>query len=113
MSCEAHEYVDLYLNNDHTLLIDNLQGYLNGTLSQLNTATADFQIYDMDDVLIVGASGSLTPVGSGGDYKVHVDKTIANLLTKGNEYRIAVSGVQSGADFEFNLYVRVKRRGDS
>lgn len=112
MSCDALcEFTDVYINNDHTLSIDNLRGIIAGVATQLNTATVTYQVYDLDGTLIVGASGSLTAVGTGGDYTEEVDKVKINLLSVGGEYNITISGSQSGADFEFNIPIRVKKRG--
>lgn len=108
MACNNDcDVTDVYLNNDHVLTLDNLQ--YNGT-SQ-NTSTVTFQIYDCDGTAVSGANGTLTAVGSGGDYTVTIDKATINLLIEGQEYYIRITGVESGVDFEFNLLIRVKRRG--
>jgi hypothetical protein len=110
MSCDVCEFVDVYFNNDHTLLLEDLE--VNDSL--LNNATVTFQIYDMEDTAVTGATGSLTLNGTGsGDYVATIDKTIIALLTAGEEYRLAVTGSESGNDFEFNLYIRAKRRGST
>lgn len=111
MSCDVCEFTDVYLNNDHTIEIDNLRGLIAGVSTQLNAATITYQIYDMDDTLIVGANGVLTAVGTGGDYREDVDKAKINLLDVGGEYNVTIVGSQSGADFEFNIPIRVKKRG--
>lgn len=111
MSCDVCEYTDAYLNNDHVIEIDNLRGLIAGVSTQLNSAAITYQIYDMDNTAIAGASGSVTAVGSGGDYREDIDKTIMNLLEEGHEYDIRITGSQSGADFEFNIPILVKKRG--
>lgn len=111
MSCPSDcDIVDVYYNNDHSLTLSDLEA----DDTPLNAATVTYQIYDTDDEAIDGATGTLTLNGTaGGDYQVTIDKTTINLLTVGQEYRIQVSGVENTADFEFNLYIRVKRRGAS
>lgn len=111
MSCDVCEFTDVYLNNDHTLSIDDLRGIISGVSTQLDTAIVTYQVYDLDGTLIVGANGTIAPIGTGGDYTEEVDKTKINLLSLGGEYNITISGSQSGADFEFNIPIRVKKRG--
>lgn len=111
MSCPSDcDITDVYYNNDHSLTLSDLTA--DGTY--LNAATVTYQIYDLDNTAVTSATGTLTLNGTaGGDYQVTIDKTIINLLTVGQEYRIQVSGTEDTADFEFNLYIRVKRRGAS
>lgn len=108
MSCECSGSV-IYKNNDHLIELTDLT--VNGVA--LSGASPTFQIYDSDDTEVSGASGTLTEVGTSGDYSAELDTTITQLLTKGEEYRICVSGSHNGADFEFNLTVTIERRGAS
>ena len=98
----------IYFSNDHLLRLSGLTA--NG--DTLDLATIDYQFYDSEDDEIVGADGSLTFV-SDGVYEATIDKAIIDLLDSGNEYTIRVTGSQSSIDFEFNLPVRVERRGNS
>lgn len=111
MSCDESDFqfVDVYRGNDHTLDLNDVAS--NSTA--INDATVTYQIYDMeDDSAVSGASGTIAISGTGGDYTGEVDKSIIDLLTIGHEYRIQVDGLVSGTyDFQFNEYIRVRRRG--
>lgn len=108
MSCECPT-TSVYFNNDHLLVVEDLTA--NG--AEVNTATITYQIYESDDDIVVGASGSLNALGTGGNYSVTVDQAIFDLLDNGEEYTIRVTGAQSGLDFEFNIPIIVRRRGKS
>lgn len=101
---------DVYLNNDHTLTVSDLE---TATNVPLTAATLTYQIVDVDDENVASASGTLAQSGTSNTYSTEVDKDIANLLTKGEEYFIRISGVQGGYDFEFNIPITSKRRGQS
>lgn len=110
MSCDC-DTVYAYFNNDHVLTIT---GLLDASSNPLNSATVTYQFVDSDGDNVAGATGSLTPTGSGGNYSADIDKTIIDFLTDGQEYSLRVTGSQGGTDFEFNLLVVIpKRRGDS
>jgi hypothetical protein len=101
---------DCYLGNDHVLVIENLADAV--TEAVLNTATITYQIYDAsDDSAVAGASGTLTQNGTAGHYSCEITHTIANLLEKGGEYYITLTGIQSGYNFEFNIDIIAKKRG--
>lgn len=110
MSCnEEQQFTDVYVGNDHEI---DLTDVASGDV-ELTSATITYQIYTLENEAVSGASGSLPLDGTGNDYSAVIDKDIIELLEVGNEYRIEVTGVQSNYNFEFNDYIRVKRRGRS
>lgn len=107
MSCEIE---DIYFNNDHTLTIDGLK---DANDAEMNSATITYAFYDSDGTAVSGASGSMTAVGTGGDYTATIDQAIIDPLISGNEYTVRITGAQSGTDFEFNITTRIGRRGST
>lgn len=106
MSCTA--CTDVYINNDHVLKIDNLR---DSEDVNIDNATITYAFYDLDDTEVVGATGTMTAVGAGGDYTGSIDQAIIDLLDSGEEYWCRVTGASGTVDFEFNVLVKVKRRG--
>ncbi len=108
MACNACEITEAYYGNDFELALSDL---VDKDDNPLTSATVAYAIYDSDGVVVTGTEGTLSQVGTSNDYAATVDKTVIALLDNGGEYTIRGSGSQSGTDFEFNLTIRVKRRG--
>ena len=106
MPCTC-EITEVSPNNDYAIRIT---GLVDVDESELNSGIVTYQIYDTDDTLVIGASGTISPDGSGGNYTGTIDKTIIDLLTLGYEYIVRITGTQSGADFEIDIPLIVKRR---
>lgn len=96
-----------YINNDHTLTVSGLGTAAGG---DLDSAEIDYQIYDSNDNVVSGTSGTLTQIGTSNDYTAEIDKEVINLLTLGEEYTVRVTGSDTGYDFEFDIPIRFVRR---
>lgn len=99
--------------NDFVLLLEGLTGYIAGVQTVLNGATIVYEIYDSEGDAVAGTSGSMTSLGSGGNYDAIIDKDVLALLTLKNDYEVRVTGFQSSADFEFNLPFTYSKRGNT